>query len=115
MTVESREVVEAAADLIKANSRPSAALINKANLISCCKIRFAAIASDFRSDVLDLLLVQRAPRHCWIAAMAQSALLAARALSKSSGALHLSSPQLQLTRSDMPAFPASSSLGGAFF
>ena len=87
MEIESRKVVEVASYLIKANSSPSAARINKANLISCCKIRFAAIASDLKSDAADRLLAHYAPQHCWIAAMAQSRLRKAHALSKGSGAI----------------------------
>ena len=85
--IESRKVVEVASYLIKANSSPSAARINKANLISYFKIRFAAIASDLQSDAADRLLTHCAPQHCWIAAEAQSRLLAAHALSKGSGAI----------------------------
>ena len=87
MAIESRKVVEVASCLIKANSSPSAARISKANLISCCKIRFAAIASDLQSDAADRLLAHYAPQHCWIAAESQSRLLAAHALSKGFGAI----------------------------
>ena len=61
MAIESRKLVEDAADLVKVNSRPSAVRIIRANLISCCKIRFAATASDLRSDALDLRLTNGAP------------------------------------------------------
>ena len=107
METESRKLVEDAADLIKVNRRPSAVRTIRANLISCCKIRFAAAASDLRSDVLNACLTNGAPWPCWIAAMAKSRMFAAHALSKSSGGIRLSFHQLQPTPSAMPAAPAS--------
>ena len=73
---EIRKLGGAAADLIKVNGRPSAASINKANLIWCYNIQFAAIALDLRSDALHLHWTSRGSQHCCIVVMAQSRLTA---------------------------------------
>ena len=57
-SISQTKLVEDAADLIKVNSRPSPTKISRADLISRCKIRYAATASDLRSDVLGLFRPQ---------------------------------------------------------